>query len=68
VINRSIEIVLSDLDETLITLNYSPIYSAIGIPAWNDWKKRMITDIDLTTAEERFRELAVGKLGLRRID
>ena len=44
-INRSIEIVLSDLDENLRTLNYSPIYSALGIPAWDAWKKRRIRDV-----------------------
>ena len=31
--------VLGDLEETLRILNYYPLYKALGIPAWNIYKK-----------------------------
>lgn len=60
-INRSIEIVLSGLDETLRTLNYSPIYSVLGIPAWNAWKKRRIRDVVKNTLICMWTEILIEK-------
>ena len=60
-INRSIEIVLSDLDETLRTLDYSPIYSALGIPAWNAEKKRRMRDVVKNTLICMWTEILIEK-------